>query len=337
MPSNLNTYGDLSPRTAAFASKELLRRGQPQAVLELFGFFDAQGANKTTTRKWRRYEALAPATAPLVEGVTPAGSRLTYTDIEVTLQQYGDFTVVTDVIQDTHEDPVLNEVITIMSEQIVETIELVRFAALKGGTNVFYAAGVANRSLVDSPPLRGDLRKIYRSLKKFKANEITEIIKPSPNIATEPVARAFVLLGHTDLHADVANMTGFVPIEKYANMKPISEFEVGKVDQFRVILTNLFEPWLAAGVSGSTYLTNGASGTGKSDVYPMLALGKNAYAIVPLAGKNKVTPSVRNPQPVNGDELGQRGFASWKMWQACQILQETWMARYEVAATADPA
>jgi N4-gp56 family major capsid protein len=334
----LNTYGDISPRTAGHATKDLLERGQPMAILERFGHVDAQGKNKTTVRKWRRYEALSPATTPLVEGVTPAGKAISYTDIEVTLKQYGDYVELTDVIQDTHEDPVLSEMTQILAEQIVETVELVRYSTLKAGTNVFYSGGVTARASVDGTITRGDLRKIYRSFKKNRAKEISEIIAPTAKVATEPVGKAYFIVGHTDLAADLMNVPGFTPIEKYAAGTKVMDGEVGKVENFRFILNELFAPFLAAGTSGSTYLTNGLSGTGQADVYPMLAFAKNAYAIVPLQGANAVKPMVKNPgAPTQGDELGQRGFVSWKGWQATAILNDAWMARYEVAATANPA
>ncbi len=340
MPSNLNTYGDISPRTAAFAAKELLRRGQPHAILEKFGYFDPQGTKKTKTRTWRRYEPLAAADAPLVEGQTPQGQKLRKTDVEVTLKQYGDFVELTDAILDTHEDEVLNESLDLCSQQIVETTELIRFAALKAGTNVYYANSVASRLLVNSAPLRGDLRRIYRGFKRYRAMEITEIIKAGMDVSTEPVKKSFVVVGHTDLDADIRLLTGFTPTEKYASQKVLDESEIGSCENFRFCLTDLFAPWLAAATSISsgqtTFLSNGLASAGYPDVYPLLAFGKYAYAIVPLAGKNVVKPMVKNPEPTVGDELGQRGFVSWKMWQACAILQDTWMARYEVCATASP-
>jgi len=337
MPTNLNTYGDISPRTAGYATKDLLDRGQPMAILERFGYFDPQGKNKTKTRKWRRYESLTPATTPLVEGVTPAGSKISYTDIQVVLQQYGDFVPLTDVIEDTHEDPVLQEMNQVLAEQIVETIELVRYNVLKAGTNVFYSGGTT-RATVDGTVSRGDLRKIKRTLKRNRAKEIASVIAPTAKIATEPVAKAYFAVGHTDLDSDISNVAGFVPIEKYSAMTKVMDGEIGKIEGIRFVLTDLFEPWQAAGASGSTYLTAGAEGTGNADVYPLLVFAKDAYAIVPLQGANAIKPMVKNPgAPTQGDELGQRGFVSWKGWQATAILNDAWMARYEVAATANPA
>jgi N4-gp56 family major capsid protein len=113
--------------------------------------------------------------------------------------------------------------------------------------------------------------------------------------------------------------------------------EIGKVDQFRFILTPLFEPWELAGVSGSTYLTGGTTGTGKADVYPLIVVAMDSYGIVPLQGENAVTPMVVNPnKPTHSNPLGQSGFVSWKTYQTAVILNQNWVARVECAATSNP-
>jgi len=332
------TYGDISPRTAGFAVSRLLERGQHLMVTERFGQVDAQPKNKTKTRKFRRYESLARASSPLAEGVTPSGKQLTFTDIDATLEQYGDFVKITDVVVDTHEDKVLMEAMDLVGEQAAETIEEVRINALKAGTNVFYANFVSTRATVNSPATRGDLRKIYRSFKKNKGRPISKIIKATALIATEPVGEAYFVMGHTDCDADIRGLTGFVSVENYSASMNALPGEVGKMDNMRFILTAMFDPWLAAGASGTTYLSGGAkvSTAASCDVYPLLVVARDGYAIVPLQGMNAVIPMVKNPEPVIGDELAQNGFVSWKTYQVCVILNQNWVARLEVAATANP-
>ena len=70
------------------------------------------------------------------------------------------------------------------------------------------------------------------------------------------------------------------------------------------------------------------------DVYPVLYFARDAFGIVPLKGKSSMTPMVVNPKPTSGDPLGQRGTVGWKLWTATVILQEAFMARLEVGATA---
>jgi N4-gp56 family major capsid protein len=75
------------------------------------------------------------------------------------------------------------------------------------------------------------------------------------------------------------------------------------------------------------------SGT-SADVYPILYIARDAYGIVPLRGKDSLTPMVVNPKPAAGDPLGQRGTVGWKAWQSAVILQDAFLIRAEVAATA---
>ena len=102
----------------------------------MYGQVDPLQKNKTKTAKWRRYNSLARASAPLGEGIPPTGSVLTHTDVDATLEQYGDAVKITDVIQDTHEDPVLQQTMILCGEQAAETIEELRISILKAGTNV---------------------------------------------------------------------------------------------------------------------------------------------------------------------------------------------------------
>jgi N4-gp56 family major capsid protein len=338
MALNINRYGDITPREAGYIAKKLLERGQYDLITERFGQSRPIPKKNTKTIKFRRYESLPRATAPLAEGVPPAGRKLTYTDINATLDQYGDFVEITDVVFDTHPDGVADETKDLCAEQIAETVEVLRIAVMKAGTNVYYANSAASRTYVDSPPLRSDLRRIYRAFKRNKARTIANIVKASALISTEPVAPAFFALGSTDLDADIRNIEGFVPTEKYSNSDRALPGEIGKVDQFRFILSALFEPWLEGGASGTTYLSGGdaVSSAASCDVYPLIIVARDAYGIVPLQGENSVTPMVKYPTPSVGDQLGQKGFVSWKTYQTSVILNHNWIARLECAATAKP-
>lgn len=335
----ITTYGDIGSRTAARVAKKMLERGKHIMLIERVGQFDPQGKNKTKTVKWRRFEALARATAPLAEGVTPPGQIVRVTDVEATLEQYGDWVQITDVIADTHEDPVLNEMSTVCGEQAGETVEVVRIAVAKAGTNVYFPGTVTTRGTVNGTISRGMLRKIVRGFKRNKAMEITQLIKATAMISTEPVAPAFWAFGHTDLASDVRGISGFVPTEQYADSGKAIEGELGKSEGVRFALSALWEPWYAAGASGTTYLSGGVAVTvaAACDVYPIVVFSRNAFGIVPLAGSNAITPAVYNPgKPVPGDPLGQKGFVSWKTMQAAAILQQLWIARAEVGCTANP-
>lgn len=323
------SYGDISPRTAAYAEKELLKRGLPFLVLEKFGQAKTLPEASSKVIKFRRYSALPTVPTALTEGVTPTGQQLAVTDITATLTQYGDKVTITDVILDTHEDPVLNEAVTLIGEQAAQMIEKMRFGVLKAGTNVLYANGAA-RNAVNTAISINLQRRAVRALKRQNARFITSIVRSTPAYGTENVAPGFVALIHPDLEADVRGLTGFVPAEKYGSMTPW-ENELGKCEDVRYVSSTIFEPWADAGGAKGTMLST--TGT-NADVYPVLYVARDAYGIVALKGMFAVTPMVVNPKPSDSDPLAQRGHVGWKAMQTAVILNDNWMVRAEVAATA---
>lgn len=327
----LTTFADISPRTAAFAAVELLKRGLPYLCLEKFGQAKTLPEKSSMTAKFRRYNSLPPALTALTEGVTPASKKLNKTDISVTLSQYGDVIELTDIIQDTHEDPVLNEMMAVAGEQAAKTVEIIRFNVLKACSNVFYANSVAGRTSVVAVPSRADQRKIVRALERQEASRITNIVRSTPSFNTENVLPSFIALCHVDCTTDVRGMDGFVSCADYGNISPY-ETEIGSCEDVRYLKSTIF----------TAYPDGGGSPTGKvstagtaADVYPILYLAKDAYGLIALKGKFAVTPIVRNPnQPSPSDPLGQRGFVAWKTMQTAVILNDAWMCVYECACTA---
>jgi N4-gp56 family major capsid protein len=326
----ITTYGDISPRTAAFVVVELLKRAMPYLCLEKFGQSKALPGNKTMSMKWRRYNALDLATTPLTEGVTPPGKKLTATDITASLYQYGDLVEITDVIQDTHEDPVLQEAQAAVSEQAAKTVETLRYNVLKACANKFYANSVAARTDVVAVISRTDQRKIVRALERQEAQFITQIVKSTPSFNTESILPAFIGVTHVDLTSDIRGMSGFTSVADYGQVSKF-ETEVGACEDVRYIKSTIFKAYADG---GSTVTTGKITTAGtRCDVYPVMYFGKDAYGIIALKGKFAITPIVINPVPSKSDPLGQRGSVAWKTMQGTVILNDAWMMVLEVAAT----
>ena len=261
--------------------------------------------------------------------MTPAGQTLAVTDITATLAQYGDKVTITDVILDTHEDQTLQEAVNLLGEQAAQMIEKMRFGVLKAGTNVLYANGTA-RDQVNTAFTVTLQRRAVRALKRQNARFITQIVRSTPAYGTENVAPGYVALIHPDLEADIRQISGFTPAEKYGSITPW-ENELGKIEDVRYVSSTIFEPFPdAGGAKGSMLSTSGTS----ADVYPVLFLGRDAYGIIALKGMFALTPMVVNPKPSDSDPLAQRGHVAWKAYQTAVILNDAWMVRGECAATA---
>jgi N4-gp56 family major capsid protein len=346
--AQVTSYGDISPAVAAYSVVRMLKRAMPYLHLEKFGQTYAMPTNSTQTAKFRRYFLsgaggsagtttpgsnfyIPVATTPLIEGVTPAGSKLANQDYTVTLAQYGDYITITDVVMDTHTDPVLQQATDILGEQAALTVETLRFNVLKAGTNVFYANAVAGRSSVVTAISLADQRRVTTALNRQNAKKISQVVASTPDFNTKSVEAAYMAVCHPDLETDIRTMNGFKPVADYGPHTTPFEGEIGSVEQVRYLTSTVMAPWADAG--GAKGVMRSTSGT-SADVYPVLVFGRDAFGIVPLKGKSSMTPMVVNPKPAAGDPLAQRGTVGWKLWTATVILQEAFMARLEVAATA---
>ena len=354
----ITSYGDISPAVAAYSVVRMLTRALPYLHLEKFGQTYPLPTQSTQTAKFRRYYltgatgaagpdgggtnnssttpspfSIPVATTPLMEGVTPSGSTLANTDYTVTLAQYGDYVTITDVIMDTHTDPVLAQATDILGESAAVTVETLRFNVLVAGTNVWFQNLVAGRVNVSGAISLTDQRRVTTGLNRQNAKKITQVVASNANFNTKSVEAAYMAVCHPDLESDIRNMSGFIAVANYGPHTSPFEGEIGSVEQVRYLTSTVIAPFKDAATSGTLGNLRSTGGT-YADVYPVLYFGRDAYGIVPLKGKSSMTPMVVNPKPAPGDPLAQRGTVGWKLWTATVILQDAWMARLEVGATA---
>lgn len=329
----ITRYSDpgVSPRTEAYAAVEMLRHATPHIVFDRLGRTTQMPKNKSSNIIWRRPRTFGAVKAPLQEGVTPNSTQFRYDNVSATLKAYGMVAEITDVIEDTHEDPVLNDMAAAAGENIGRTIEALTFGVLVGGTSVFYANGTA-RTDVNTVITLNKIRAITRFLKAQKADMYTKVLDSSVKYATRWVEAAYIAVAHTDLEADIRNLAGFQPTAAYGTRSLVHDNELGTVEGVRFILSADVTKWAdGGGAKGTMYSTTGTS----ADVYPILFFGRDAFGTVALRGENAVNPTIIPPgQRTKDDPLGQRGYVGWKTWHTTAILNQLWMARLEAAVTA---
>ena len=327
----MTAYGDVSPRVGIIAITQFLKHAEHPIVFNKLGQIERVPKNKGQNIKWRRWVPFDPITTPLTEGVTPSSQKLAVVDVSATLGQYGNWSEITDVIQDTHEDPILQGMMQIHGQQASESFETLTYLTLRAGTNVVYANGSA-RNAVNTKVSLGKVRSAVRTLNKNKCRKKSTILAPSVNYKTQAIEAAYVAVCHTDLEPDIRDLPGFVPVSQYGSRQTICPQEFGSVENVRFITTTIASPFAdAGGLDGDAVLST--TGT-NADVYPVLIFGEDAYGTVALKGKDSAEILVRNPgKPENGNELGQRGSVGWKGWHVAARLNEAWLVRLEVAAT----
>lgn len=332
MALTTSTSTGISQRTNVYAERQMLMHAGPTTVLDKFGVAKRMPKNKSETVKFRRPKVFDAVLTPMVEGVTPNTTAFEYEDVSADLKQYGMVVGITDVIEDTHEDPVLQDVTQQAGENIGRTVEALTYAVLKGGSNVFYANGTG-RGDVNTAISLNKQRAVTRALKAQKGMKITRMLSGSPDYETRAIEASYVAVAHTDVEADIRGLSGFVPTAEYGQRQVLCPEEIGAVEDVRYILSADLDPIL--GLGSSTINGMVSQGASNVDVYPVLYFAKEAYGTVALRGQGAVSPSII---PVNqrtkDDPLGQRGFVGWKTWFVAVRLNEAWMARLEVGVTA---
>lgn len=330
----MTVYGDITPRTAAYAVDKMLERAQPSLNMAKFAVVTAVPKGKTKVVKWRRYGRLAPTTTPLTEGVTPVQGNILSTDVTANLEQYGQRVQITDVIMDTHEDPVLAELSGSLGETAGQTQELILYNVIKAGTQVLYSNGT-QRTDVNTPINATAARKAIRQLKAQDTQPLTTMLNATDGVGTLPIPPCYVCFVHPNVEMDLQNLTnfpaGYTRIQNYGTFKPLCDAEIGSFENIRFVSSTLYTPLANAGSGTLNSMLGGAN----VDVYQSVIAGKNSYATVNLAASGSgLTPIVVNPKPSDSDPMGQRGHVAFKMWATAAILNDAWMTRIEHGVTA---
>ena len=333
------------PRVAqGVYNRNLLMRSQPKLYHARFGQSKPMSARSGTQMVFRRYEKLAQATTPLVEGVTPNRATLQKTDYVATLKQYGNHLMISDWVDMTHVDPILTETSGLLGENMGETMDSVYREVLVAGTSVYVVTndyttgsgtpsagttranckGVLNKSVIN---------KVLRDLRGADARAFTPIIPGSVKVNTYPIGESFWCLTHTDVENDLFAAGGgmslgteFTPVERYAQISGILPGEIGKYRNVRFVTSTNTKIFPNAGAAIST---NGMRSTGgvNNDVYVSLFFARDAYGVVEL-GRGAAGVMVEGPGGPS-DPLRQRRTVGWKAAGCAVILNDSWMIRVE--------
>lgn len=295
-----------------------------------------KGATTSSPNTW----TVDPAAHQITEGETPNGEAISAQDITATLTEYGFIYRWTNRTEDLYEDDVPSEFKRLTGERMGLLLEMIRYGQLKAGTNVFRSGAVASRSLVTALVSANLLRNVARSMMSNRAQRTTSILSASPNIGTQPVEAAWVVVCHSNMVADLrSQLSGFVHRSEYGSQQPIHENELGSWEEFRFVWSPELAPWLAAGTTATanTRLSNNAAnsaGTELVDVYPLIVLSPECFGDVALRGKNAMNVAAfPASQRTKDDPLGQRGSISAQTYFTCVRLNEGHMAVVEVACS----
>lgn len=332
----INTTTQVAPVVNTFYNRVLLSRALPYLAHALFGQQKPIPTKSGQQPKFRKYNSMTPATAPVVEGVRPSGQALSTTEVTGQMYTYGDYISISDDVDLTVEDPVLSEVAKLLGEWAGESLDEVYRDVLVAGSSVLRAGSVAGRSDITAKVSVADLRIIKRTLLGRNVKHWRK--QPtygSTKVASLPIAPSFYCITHPMVINDLEQLTGWVPIQNYPDGGASAMYgEVGALPavDMRFISSTKAKYWAD---SGGTAVTNTLSYTTANtacDVYSILIFGQDAYGITPLQGH--ALKNIIHAFGHGDDPLEQECTSAWKAKTGCLILDDLNMYRYECGVSA---
>lgn len=310
MSDVINTMGSVTAENKTFYEKALLRRLTPELVYTRYGQKKRAPRHEGTTVNFRRFNAVAPKTTALTEGVTPDGSALSMATITATVNQYGDFVRISDVLDMTGIDPVITEMAQVLGESAGLTVDTIVRDVVLAGTNVQYANGRTSRSAVEAGDVMtsDEIRKAVRTLRKNHA---------------KPIDGGFYIgIVDPETAYDLMSDPLWQDVSKYNGGQAIMAGEIGKLCGVRFVESG----------NGAT-VTNGEDGG--VVLHQTMIIGADAYGVVDIGGTSAPQMIIKGVESGGtADPLNQRSTVGWKALFAAVRLQELAMVRIEHAVSA---
>ena len=251
--ANLTTSPGLAPAAQDFYDKTLLKNMAPRLVHVQFGQKVALPRGNGKTVKFRKWTPFPAITKPLTEGIVPDGQPLNMTEVSATIDSYGGYVTITDMVDMTSAVPVVTDSVELQADQGALSIDHVTRSELHSqATNVQYAGGkTAISALTASDKLTmADIRKAVRTLKKAKA----------PKFSRGGKSHYIAIVG-PDTVFDLQSDPTWEAVSQYQDKENIYSGEIGRM--YGVVFVETTEAMVYGGMpfAAETKVASYASGT----------------------------------------------------------------------------
>jgi len=312
----LNQEGnDLSPEMKVFYQKRLIDYAEPNLVHDQFGDKYPIPRNGGKTTEFRKFSPLNKALTALEEGVTPEGNKLDVTTIEATVDQYGDYITISDVLDLTAIDRNLEQATKLLGSQAGRTLDTITREVITAGTNVMYAPKADGTEVLTREDVSSDslltLPVIFKAAAKLRAQNAM------------PIDDMFVAIVHPNVACDLMLSDGWIEAHKYTTSDNIYKGEIGQLGGVRFVQTT------------EAKIVGGAGANGDS-VYCTMVIAANAYGVTEVEGGGLQHIVKQLGSAGTADPLNQRASTGWKAMKTAERLVEEYMVRIEHGSATDP-
>jgi N4-gp56 family major capsid protein len=310
--TNLTSTPSLSVEMKTFYNKRMLDIAEPKLRHLQFGTAYPILKNGGKTIEFRKTSPLAKATTPIQEGVTPDGGVMNVSAITATIDQYGYYLSISDVLEYTAIDNTLVQAAKLLGSQMGRTLDTLCRDELVGGTNVIYAhkedgSEVTSRSALDAGC-------------KFTMDLLFDAVAELKAMNAEPLEGGdYVAIMHPYVINDLMKSEDWREAVKYQSADKIYDGEVGRIAGARIVDSSEAKIWR------DETCPSGLA------VHAVLVLADNAFAKTEVEGLG--SEMIVHDKRQEGGPLEQRSTAGWKATHVTKRLSEEYMVRIECCSS----
>jgi N4-gp56 family major capsid protein len=308
----------------------------------------------TSTVKWRRVEQLAASTSALSEitgAFTLMGGRSaatpSITDVLATLSKYGQFYIVNEEVDLYNPNGTTGELIGTLGESAGRSLNQLMATTTEGSLTQVYANNVASKAAVINKVATGDINYVVNKLSRNSARTFTGMTSGALEQTTAPILPAYWGFCHPDVGYDIAQLTGFTSVEKYAQQVSIAVGEIGYYSLAgRGVRFVMSEDALIGLAAGASLGASGLRGISSVDVYAVPIYGQDCLGSVGLGMKHtdgiyKAGDNTGGWEIINhplgsagaGDPFNEIATLAYKFFFASAVLNSNWGLSIRCGAT----
>ena len=307
---NFTTSQTLDPTIKEFYDTELLENARMEMFFTQFAFKKRLPANSGRSMEFRKWNTFARA-GKLQEGVIPTGQKFGMSSKMCSIDQYGTYATISDVLELHAYDPVILGATEEMGASAAETQEVLTRDALLTNPCVLYCDNInveTNAKVGDTPVNCAEMeasssvrsiltdRMVNRAATYLKKHKVPKIN-----------GRYYAII-HPSVSEDLRNCPGWREAHVYASPEEIFLGEIGELHKVRFI-----EDTDAPVLGGTRYQNKAGTVT-----YATYFFGKDAYGVPDPEGGN-LEMIVKTKEQVGGP-LNQFSTVGYKFETGCVIL-----------------
>ena len=305
---------------------------------------------------WRRIDNLSASTSALSETTTAAymqsrtPAELAITPVTATMARYGNFVILNEEVQVFNYPGQFDKILEIIGINAGKSLNQLQRNIGEDNLTAIRPAGAGSDGAISSAITKNAIQNAVNAIDKNSAMTFTPMTTGSQNVGTFPMLPAFWGLTHPDVAIDIANLAGFVSVERYAGQISTVLGEFGALSVagkcVRFVSSEDASVETNVGATGGSSADLYATASDVIDVYNTLIYGQDCMGSVGLGEQymdglfragdelGPVDVIVKTPgQTGTSDPYNEITTVAWKAWHTGAVLNSAWGRRIRSAAT----